>query len=133
MLRIGIILFIAGMLLWFFFLKDMPRLDPTAVPRAVTARGDLATDEKTTIEIFQAVSRSVVYITSVELRRDFFSLNVYEIPRGTGSGFIWDTEGRIVTNFHVIENGNDPSFGIPDESRRTDRYQFPCDRKCEPT
>ena len=115
--RIGLILFIVGILVWYFYLKEMPRLDPTAVPRAVTARGDLAADEKTTIDIFQAVSRSVVYITSVELRRDFFSLNVYEIPRGTGSGFIWDTEGRIVTNFHVIEDASRLEVTLADHTK----------------
>jgi S1-C subfamily serine protease len=70
------------------------------------ARGDLAADEKTTIQIFQANAPSVVYITTSDLRRDFFSLNVYEIPRGSGSGFIWDQEGHIVTNFHVIAEAN---------------------------
>ncbi|MEJ2688517.1 MAG: trypsin-like peptidase domain-containing protein [Deltaproteobacteria bacterium] len=80
--------------------------DPNAAPKAISARGDLAEDEKNTIEIFQAVSPGVVYITSVELRRNIFSLNVYEIPRGTGSGFIWDRQGRIVTNYHVIEDAS---------------------------
>ncbi|HXX80421.1 MAG TPA: trypsin-like peptidase domain-containing protein, partial [Thermodesulfovibrionales bacterium] len=75
-------------------------------PRAVTARGDLAQEEKSAVEIFKNVSKSVVYISSIELRRDFFSLNIYEIPKGTGSGFIWDSEGRIVTNFHVIEDAS---------------------------
>ncbi len=115
--RIGLVLFIGGILLWYFYLKDIPRRDPTAVPRAVTARGDLAADEKTTIEIFQAVSDSVVYITSVELRRDFFSLNVYEIPRGTGSGFIWDTEGRVVTNYHVIEDAGRLEVTLADQTK----------------
>ncbi len=52
------------------------------------------------------MSPAVVYITNMELRRNIFSLNVYEIPRGTGSGFIWDNQGRIVTNYHVIEDAN---------------------------
>jgi len=74
--------------------------------RVVAARGDLAGDEKTAIEIFQSASPAVVYITSVEVRRDIFSLNVFEIPAGTGSGFVWDREGRVVTNFHVIEDAS---------------------------
>ena len=77
-----------------------------AVPRAVVARGDLAADEKSTIEIFQTNAPAVVYITTSDLRRDFFSLNIYEIPRGTGSGFIWDNKGHVVTNYHVIEEAN---------------------------
>lgn len=90
--------------------------DPDAKPRSVAARGDLAEDEKNTIEIFQTVSSSVVYITSVELRRDFLSLNVYEIPKGTGSGFVWDREGRIVTNFHVIEDAQRVEVTLADNS-----------------
>ncbi len=81
-------------------------LDPDAESRVVTARGDLAEDEKNTIEIFRSASPSVVYITSIALRRNLFSLNVYEIPQGTGSGFIWDRKGRIVTNYHVISDAN---------------------------
>ena len=102
-----LILLVIFFLFWLIFYRHKPAVyDPDAAPRAVTARGDLADDEKNTIELFQSVSPSVVYITSVELRRNIFSLNVYEIPRGTGSGFIWDREGRIVTNYHVIEDAS---------------------------
>ncbi|MBA3016005.1 MAG: trypsin-like peptidase domain-containing protein [Proteobacteria bacterium] len=99
--------FLIVLVLWFFFAKPPilpPR--PDAVPRPVEARGDLASDEKSTIEIFQRSAPAVVYITTSALRRDFFSLNVYEIPQGTGSGFIWDSEGHIVTNYHVVEGAN---------------------------
>ncbi len=75
-------------------------------PRAVTARGDLAGDEQNTIDIFKSNSPSVVYVTSIALRRGFFSLNAVEIPQGTGSGFVWDQYGRIVTNYHVISDAN---------------------------
>ena len=68
--------------------------DPEAIPRAVTARGDLAEDEKSTIAIFKQASPSVVYITSLSVHRDSFTLNVQEIPEGTGSGFVWDKTGR---------------------------------------
>ena len=80
--------------------------DPNAQPRAVIARGALATDELNTIDVFNSVSPSVVYITSITVQRNLFSLNVYEIPKGTGSGFIWDKQGRIVTNYHVISDAN---------------------------
>jgi len=102
---------------WFFFKPQDKVIDTKAQPRAVTARGDLAEDEKTTIEIFKNVAPSVVYITSIELQRDFFSLNVYEIPKGTGSGFVWDSEGRIVTNYHVIEDASRIEVVLADNSR----------------
>src|SRR5262249_35914323 len=77
--------------------------DPNAQPRTVAARGDLAADEKSTVELFKNASPSVVYITTVAVARDRFTLDLREIPRGTGSGFVWDDEGHVVTNFHVIE------------------------------
>lgn len=87
---------------WISDRGQRPTYDKNAEPRVVAARGNLAEDEKNTIDVFQEVSPSVVYITSIEVRRSLFSLNVYEIPQGTGSGFVWDREGRIVTNYHVI-------------------------------
>lgn len=101
---------------WLFVKPDHIRFDSNAVPRAVTARGDLAEDEKNTIELFQATSASVVYITTTELRKNFFSLNIYEIPTGTGSGFIWDREGRIVTNYHVLEDASRVMVTLADQS-----------------
>jgi len=59
-------------------------------------------DEANSTEIFSRASPAVVYVTNTALRRDLFSLNVQEIPRGSGSGFVWDTSGLIVTNYHVI-------------------------------
>ncbi|MGB3212619.1 MAG: trypsin-like peptidase domain-containing protein [Desulforhopalus sp.] len=87
-----------------------------AEPRAVTARGDLAADELNTIDIFRANSPAVVYVTSISLRRGFFSLNAVEIPQGTGSGFIWDDQGRIVTNYHVISDANRVQVTMADNS-----------------
>ena len=101
---------------WLFVKPDHIRFDSNAVPRAVTARGDLAEDEKNTIELFQTTSASVVYITTTELRKNFFSLNIYEIPTGTGSGFIWDREGRIVTNYHVLEDASRVMVTLADQS-----------------
>lgn len=60
-------------------------------------------DEMATIKLFEAAAPSVVYITTSQVSRTQFSTNVNEIPQGSGSGFIWDTRGHIVTNYHVIE------------------------------
>lgn len=112
-LLLGLILF--G-LWWLTDSGERPRYDRKAEPRVVAARGDLAEDEKNTIEVFQEVSPSVVYITSIEVRRSLFSLNVYEIPQGTGSGFVWDKEGRIVTNYHVIGDASRVEVTLGDNS-----------------
>ncbi|TWU09166.1 putative periplasmic serine endoprotease DegP-like precursor [Symmachiella macrocystis] len=77
-------------------------LNPDASARAVTPRGDLAADEKTTIEIFQKVAPSVVHITAVDQVTNPLAADPVEVPSGIGSGLVWSDDGYIVTNFHVI-------------------------------
>lgn len=115
LLRLLIILSVISAVLW-YLTSSRSLYDTEAESRPVTARGDLAADEKNTIDLFESTSTSVVYITSIELRRSLFSLNVYEIPQGTGSGLIWDRDGRIVTNYHVIEDANRIEVTLADHS-----------------
>ena len=90
--------------------------DPNAVPRVVTPRGDLAAEEKSNIELFRLSSPSVVYITRLAMRRDRFSLNMFEIPQGTGSGFVWNNLGHIITNFHVVQGTSSLRITLADNS-----------------
>ena len=83
-------------------------------PRTVTARGDLAADEKATIELFEKARDSVVFITTRAQVRDFWTRNVFTVPRGTGSGFIWDDAGHVITNFHVIEDASEAVVRLAD-------------------
>lgn len=76
----------------------------TSEPRLVSARGGLAEDEKNTIEIFELASPSVVYINTRQQVMNPWTRDVYSVSRGTGSGFIWDKLGHVVTNQHVLEN-----------------------------
>ena len=94
-----------GLLLLFFLLPRFQALWITlsAEPRAVTARGELAGAEQTSIEIFRRASPSVVFITTLSDRVNFWTRDITRIPRGTGSGFAWDRHGHIVTNYHVVE------------------------------
>lgn len=87
----------------------------TANPRAVTARGDLASDEQATIEIFDRVSPSVVYITTLSQVVNPWTRNVRQVPQGTGSGFVWDEQGLIVTNRHVLENASQAQVRLSDQ------------------
>jgi S1-C subfamily serine protease len=89
---------------------------PPPEPRTVTPRGDLAEGEKSTIELFQNTSPSVVFITNVALRRQLFRLDVMEIPQGAGSGFIWDSAGHVVTNYHVIHNADALEVTLSDQT-----------------
>ena len=87
-----------------------------AAPRAVTPRGALAADEQANIDLFKRNSASVVHITSLGVQREMFSMNVQQVPRGTGTGFVWDDRGHIVTNFHVIQGANAARVTLADQS-----------------
>ena len=87
---------------------------PEATPRTVTTRGDLAADEKNTIELFEKSRDSVVFISTRAQVQDFWSRNVFSVPRGTGSGFIWDAAGHVVTNYHVIQNASEATVKLAD-------------------
>jgi S1-C subfamily serine protease len=87
-----------------------------AQPRAVTARGALDAEENNNISVFKRVSPSVVHITTLAVQRDFFSLRTSEQPSGTGTGFVWDDTGHIVTNFHVIQGGDRATVTLNDQS-----------------
>ena len=86
------------------------------IPRAVTPRSELDTEEKATIALFRQSSPSVVHITTLAVRQDLFTLNLLQIPEGTGSGLIWDDTGNIVTNFHVIQNADVAQVTLADHS-----------------
>ncbi|MEC4672600.1 MAG: trypsin-like peptidase domain-containing protein, partial [Nitrospirota bacterium] len=58
----------------------------------------------------------VVFITNTALRRDFWSLNTFEVPQGSGTGFIWNNQGHIVTNFHVIYGADSIQVILSDQS-----------------
>ncbi len=90
--------------------------DPDATPRAVTPRGDLSAVERTQIAIFEEASPSVVFITSLTERRHLFSLDVAQIPRGSGTGFVWDDQGHLVTNFHVVQGASQVEVALADGS-----------------
>lgn len=81
-------------------------IEREALPRVVSPRGDLAADEQTTIAIFEAVSPSVVFITTTEQLVNPWTRDLAEVRRGTGSGFVWDDQRHIVTNWHVVADAS---------------------------
>jgi S1-C subfamily serine protease len=103
------VLLFVGALAFFAFAVLVPRReavhDQQAAARPVVARGDLAPIEQSTIELFRRSSPSVVFIANLGLRRELFSVNVTEIQQGTGTGFVWDAAGYVVTNAHVVAGG----------------------------
>ena len=101
--RILIIIVIVWIVADFLGIKPSRFMQPKVGMRPVTQPiGDLGADERANMQIFEQAAPSVAYITNKRFQRDFFSFNVMEVPQGTGSGFLWDDKGHIVTNFHVI-------------------------------
>jgi S1-C subfamily serine protease len=76
----------------------------------------VSTSEEATIQLFENAAPSVVYITTTAVEQDFWSRNIYEIPSGTGSGFIWDEQGHIVTNYHVIKDSYKAKVTLSDQT-----------------
>ncbi len=93
-------------------LEDVQNLPP----KPILPRAELSDVEKSTINLFSERSGSVVHITSLDVRSDPFRRNVLEVPRGTGSGFVWDEAGHIVTNFHVIQGASAARVTLADQS-----------------
>ncbi len=85
-----------------------------ATPRPVTPRGALDADEQRTIELFQRARESVVYIDTRERVLDPWTRNIFSLPRGTGSGFVWDDRGHVVSNFHVVAGASEAVVRLAD-------------------
>ncbi|RMG39734.1 MAG: PDZ domain-containing protein [Candidatus Dadabacteria bacterium] len=88
----------------------------SARPGQAAALQELLPQERKTVSLFESCAPSVVYITSIAVRQDLFSMNVFKVPQGTGSGFIWDKKGHVVTNFHVIQDAQAAEVTLADHS-----------------
>lgn len=83
-----------------------PTTDPSLAPALTNIPLAMTPQEEHTIRLFEQAAPSVCFITTSTLRRNYYSRNVEEIPSGSGSGFVWDQDGHIVTNYHVIQNAD---------------------------
>lgn len=88
---------------------------------------DLRPDEQAIVELFENASPSVVYITTVTRRRDFFG-RTGEVPLGTGTGFVWDRDGHIVTNAHVLQGASNARVVMHDQTSYMAEYVGRSDR-----
>ncbi len=90
--------------------------DSTSQTRAIDPIRIVNSAEEATIALFENAAPNVVYITTTTVRQDYWSRNIYEIPTGTGSGFIWDDKGNIVTNYHVIKGAYKAKVTLSDQT-----------------
>lgn len=70
--------------------------------------------EKALIALFERSRDSVVFISTSRTVRDAWTRNLTTIPRGSGSGFLWDNQGHVVTNFHVIQGASQATVTLAD-------------------
>lgn len=80
----------------------VPGISPQVEPAAVPPAAGLFADERNTIAIFQKASPSVVFVYNIQNQFNPRSWSISEVPQGSGSGFLWDRSGHIVTNYHVV-------------------------------
>jgi S1-C subfamily serine protease len=83
-------------------------------PRAVSPRGPLLAAEQATIDLFERARASVAYISTQTRVVDGWTRNVFSVPRGTGSGFVWDSDGHVVTNYHVVAGASSARVRLSD-------------------
>ncbi|MDI9613754.1 MAG: trypsin-like peptidase domain-containing protein [Acidobacteriota bacterium] len=76
---------------------------------------ELSEEERTNIRVYDTVSPGVVNVTRTVVEYDFFFSPVAR--EGTGSGCVLDTEGHILTNYHVIDAADSLEVSLPDHSK----------------
>ena len=100
-----LLVLIFGLLAGFMLYRVWDRGTPGVDPRPITPAGELAADELATIKLFEQTNNSVVHITTLAQRTDLYR-GTFEVPAGTGTGFLWDNAGHVVTNFHVVRGAD---------------------------
>ena len=93
--------------------------EPLRVPAPRIA--DLEPGEERTIALFEASRESVVFITTAQEILDPWRRTTRSQPRGTGSGFLWDDRGHVVTNDHVISGADSATVRLADGSTQPAR------------
>lgn len=89
------------------------KVAPTRNNEPIRGLGDA---EKATISLFEKATPSVVFITTSDVRRDYFTRSLREYKSGSGSGFIWDYNGHIITNYHVIKGADKAMITLSDQT-----------------
>ncbi|HUG90561.1 MAG TPA: trypsin-like peptidase domain-containing protein [Planctomycetaceae bacterium] len=114
---VGLLVVLVGVLVWRMLTGGPgPLHDADAERRPAAPRGDFRPEEQAQIQLYRDAVPSVVHVTSALLAQHRLSRDVFEIPRGAGSGFIWNDQGHIVTNNHVIEGAHSAHVTLQDGS-----------------
>ncbi|MCC2642521.1 MAG: Peptidase HtrA family [Nitrospira sp.] len=79
---------------------------------------ELRPEEQATIAVFERATQSVVFIANTSMQRDPWSFNLFEVPQGSGTGFVWSRQGHIVTNYHVIYGAGAITVTLADQTEQ---------------
>jgi S1-C subfamily serine protease len=90
---------------------SLPPPTSAIVPLSAEAKTE---DERNSISVFEAAAKSTVFVTNKRRVVDFLNRRAVDVPAGSGSGFIWDTDGHVVTNFHVVKDAGSLSVTLYD-------------------
>lgn len=111
----GVLLIVGGFIIGASWKESEKSKRPDEASSPITAQDDtlaqhtedllaaLKPDEVATIRLFEEACPSVAYITTSRLRQNYYTRSLTEVPQGSGSGFVWDRNGHIVTNYHVVQ------------------------------
>ena len=129
LLKLTLVALLGGVTGWWIWVR--PHANPvestpaplTFPPPQTVAAGSpdqpASLDEQNNIEVYRTVSPAVVNITSTTIQYDFF-FNVFP-TQGSGSGFLVDDKGNIVTNYHVVSGARSVEVTLADQSRHAAR------------
>lgn len=92
----------------------LPASSNTSNKRPSSPQVTVTDVETATIKLFEESVPSVCFISTSQVRQNYWSRNIEEIPSGTGSGFVWDEDGSIVTNYHVIKDASKITVTLAD-------------------
>ncbi|MBX3205939.1 MAG: trypsin-like peptidase domain-containing protein [Labilithrix sp.] len=87
---------------------------PPVPPLSPGARTE---DERNTIGVFKSCAPSTVFVTQTRVMVDYFAGVAQEVPAGSGSGFVWDDAGHIVTNYHVVDGARSLTVTFHDQQQ----------------
>ena len=94
---------VAAFGVWYLAFRTPAAHDPNAKPRPVVPTGTATGEEEHRVRVFEQANPSVVNVDTLRFQRGH-DFNLQERRQGTGTGFVWDAEGRVVTNFHVVRD-----------------------------
>jgi S1-C subfamily serine protease len=88
---------------------------PAPLPVVPPPSGERTEDEKNTITVFRSAAPSAVFVSQQQLVVDYAAGQAMEVPAGSGSGFVWDDKGHVVTNFHVVQDAKRLTVTLQDQ------------------